>query len=66
MGNVPAQLLITGTALEVKDYVKMLIDTFGGNGGLIINGAASGIPEQAKPDNVRAITEGVSEYGVYG
>jgi uroporphyrinogen-III decarboxylase len=66
MGNVPAQLLIAGTAQEVRDYVKMLIDTFGENGGLIINGAASGIPEEARPENVRAITEAVYEYGVYG
>jgi uroporphyrinogen-III decarboxylase len=66
MGNVPAHILITGTVQEVKDYVKMLIDTFGDNGGLIVNGAASGIPEEAKPENVRAITEAVLEFGVYG
>jgi len=66
MGNVSPQLLIIGTAQKVKDYVKMLIDTFGDNGGLIINGSASGIPEEAQPENVRAITEAVLEYGVYG
>ena len=66
MGNIPPQLLIIGTPEEVKDYVKKLVDTFGDNGGLIINGAASGIPEEAKPENVRAIKEAVFEYGVYG
>ena len=28
-GNLPAGLLIAGTPQQVKDYVKMLIDTFG-------------------------------------
>lgn len=65
MGNIPPQILITGTPQEIKDYVKMLIDTFGDNGGLIINGAASGIPEESQPENVRAITEAVLEYGIY-
>ena len=36
-GNVPAQLLVVGTPQRVKDYVKKLIDTFGDNGGLIID-----------------------------
>jgi uroporphyrinogen-III decarboxylase len=65
MGNIPPSLLITGTPKEVKDYVKRLIDTFGDNGGLIINGAASGVPQEAKPENVRAIKEAVVEHGVY-
>ena len=65
MGNIPPQLLITGTPEEVKDYVKRLIDTFGDNGGLIINGAASGVPQEANPENVRAIKEAVLEQGVY-
>ena len=65
MGNVSPELLILGSAGEVRDYVKMLIDAFGDTGGLVINGAASGVPEEAKPENVRAITEAVVEYGVY-
>lgn len=65
MGNVPPQLLIVGTPEEVKGYVKELIDTFGDTGGLIINGAASGVPQEAKPENVRAIKEAVLEYGLY-
>lgn len=65
MGNIPPQLLITGTPEEVKDYVRRLIDTFGDNGGLIINGAASGVPQEANPENVRAIKEAVLEHGVY-
>jgi uroporphyrinogen-III decarboxylase len=64
-GNVPAQLLVTGTPEEVKDYVKMLIDTFSDTGGLIINGSVDGVPNEAKHENVMAVTEVVQEYGVY-
>jgi uroporphyrinogen-III decarboxylase len=65
MGNLPPDLLIHGTRQEVVDYVRMLIDTFGESGGLIINGAASGIPAEARPENVRAITKAVAAYGVH-
>ena len=63
-GNVPAQVLISGTPEHTKDYVKKLIDTFGDNGGLIVDGAV-GIPKEAKFENVMAMTETVFEYGVY-
>lgn len=63
-GNVPAQTLISGTPEQTKDYVKKLIDTFGDNGGLIIDGAV-GIPKEAKLTNVMAMTEAVFNYGVY-
>ena len=63
-GNVPAQILISGTPEHTKDYVKKLIDTFGDNGGLIVDGAV-GIPKEAKFENVMAMTETVFEYGVY-
>lgn len=62
-GNVPADLLATSTPQKVKDYVKMLIDTFADNGGLIIDGG-SGIPYESRPENVEAMTEAVFEYGV--
>jgi uroporphyrinogen-III decarboxylase len=64
-GNVPAQLLVTGTAEQVKDYVKKLIDTFGDNGGLIVDGAVQGVPDESRPELVEAMTEAVFEYGVY-
>ena len=63
-GNVPASLLVTGKPQQVKDYVKLLIDTFGDNGGLIVDGGA-GIPKECRPENVEAMTEAVFEYGVY-
>ena len=63
-GNVPSQLLITGKPEQVKNYVKELIDLFGSNGGLVVDGAI-GIPKEAKPENVEAMTDAVFEYGVY-
>jgi uroporphyrinogen-III decarboxylase len=63
-GNVPASLMCTGTPKQIKDDVKELIDIFGDNGGLIID-CSMGIPDEAKPENVQALTEVVQEYRVY-
>ncbi len=63
-GNVSAQLLVNGTPAQVKDDVKDLIDTFGDNGGLIIDGSVS-IPDEADPKNVAAMVETVFDYGIY-
>lgn len=48
----------------MKDDVKELIDIFGDNGGLIIDSTV-GIPDEAKEENVQALTEAVHEYGAY-
>ena len=63
-GNVPADLLNLGTSQEVADYCKKLIDIVGKGGGLILDGAI-GIPDEAKPENVKAMAETVREYGGY-
>jgi hypothetical protein len=63
-GNLPASLLCTGSAQDVKADVKALIDLFGDNGGLIID-CCNGLPDEAKPENVQAMTEAVLEYGQY-
>ena len=63
-GNVPGSTLISGTVEQTKDYVKLLIDTFGDTGGLMIDGA-SAIPKESKYENVMAMTETVFDYGVY-
>ncbi len=63
-GNVPSTLLCTGTPQQVKDDVKELIDIFGDNGGLIID-CNLGLPDEAKPENVQAMTDAVMEYGVF-
>ena len=62
---MPAELLVTGTPQQIKDYVKELIDIFGDTGGLIVDGAVDGVPPESRPENVEAMTEAVFEYGVY-
>ena len=63
-GNVPAALLCTATPQEVKDCCKKLIDVVGRGGGFIMDGAI-GIPDEAKPENVKAMADFTREYGVY-
>jgi len=63
-GNVPAPLLCTGTPQEVRDYCKKLIDVVGRGGGFIMDGGI-GIPDEAKPENVKAMADFTREYGVY-
>jgi hypothetical protein len=63
MGNVPASLLQTGTAQEVKDYCKKLIDDIGTGGGFILAPRSS--IDEAKPENIRAMLDFTKEYGVY-
>ena len=62
-GNVPFSLISTGTAQEVREYCKRIIDGAGKGGGLILS--TSGSIDQAKPENVRAMIAFTKEYGVY-
>ena len=62
-GNVPASLLITGTPKQVKEYCRRLIEVCGEGGGFILTGGAS--IDKGNPDNLRAMTEAVMEYGFY-
>ena len=64
-GNVPPSLLNVGSPDQVMEYCKKLIQVAGKGGGLLIDGA-SGIPDEAKPENVRAIVDAIDKYGVYG
>jgi hypothetical protein len=62
-GNVPGSLLHVGTAQQVRDYVKELIDAVGKGGGLMVD---CGIWfDEAKHENVKAMVEFTKEYGVY-
>jgi uroporphyrinogen-III decarboxylase len=62
-GNVPVTLLCTGTAQQVKDYVKELIDVVGKGGGLMVD---CGIWfDEARRENVKAMVDFTKEYGVY-
>jgi hypothetical protein len=64
-GNVPSSLLCAGTADEVRGDVRELIELFAANGGLIVDGS-TGIPDEAKRENVFALTEAVLEHGTGG
>jgi len=60
-GNVPGALLTTGTAEEVDDYVRRLIDDVAGPGGFILG---SGIViDEAKPECMKAMIEAGRKYG---
>lgn len=48
----------------MEDYCKKLIRIVGKGGGFILDGAV-GIPDEAKPENVRVMAEAVRKYGVY-
>jgi len=63
-GSVPVSTLITGSPDDVRDYCKKLIDIVGKDGGLIMDSGV-GIPDEAKPENVRTMFEFTREYGVY-
>ena len=45
--------------------MKSLLDDLKPGGGFVVNPAVSGIPDDAKPENVRAMTDAVLKYGVY-
>ena len=62
-GSVPNSLLATGTPQEVKEYCKKLIDVVGKDGGFIMDAGA--VTDEAKPENMKAMTDFTMEYGVY-
>ena len=63
-GNVPASLLCTGRPRDVKEYCKKLIKIVAKDGGFILDGSA-GIPDEAKAENVMAMSDAVKLYGTY-
>jgi hypothetical protein len=62
-GNVPSSLIVTGSAAEVKERCRRLIEDCGPGGGYILG--AGCIAEDPKLDNLRAMMDAVREYGVY-
>jgi len=62
-GNVPTSLLVTGTAQEVKNYCRNLIEVCGPGGGYILCPGAS--TDEAKLENLKAMMSAAKEYGVY-
>jgi uroporphyrinogen-III decarboxylase len=64
-GNVPASLLVGGPPKAVEEYVKKCIEGCMEGGGYLVDGGVSGIPNEARHENVQAMTDAVHKYGVY-
>ena len=64
-GGIPNFLLGYRPAQEVKDHCKKVIDAVAADGGYICDAGAI-MQDVAKVENVRAMTDFVREYGVYG
>jgi uroporphyrinogen-III decarboxylase len=62
-GNVPLDLLCTGTPEEVKTHCRELMDVAGSDGGFILSTGAG--MQGAKKENVKAMVEFSKAYGVY-
>jgi uroporphyrinogen-III decarboxylase len=62
-GNVPASVILTGTARDVKESCRRLIETCAPGGGYILSGGATAT--EARPENLKAFMEAAKEYGVY-
>jgi len=62
-GNMPLDLLCTGTPDQVRGYCRELIDAVGSDGGFIFSTGAG--MQGSKPANVKAMMEAVREMGVY-
>jgi hypothetical protein len=62
-GNVPSSLLQIGSAQDVIDYCKKLIDVVGKGGGYILGPRSS--TDEVKPENLKAMIEFTKEYGRY-
>jgi uroporphyrinogen-III decarboxylase len=64
-GNVPASLLVGGPPRAVEEYVKKCIEGCKEGGGYLVDGGVSGIPNEARHENVQAMTDAVHKYGWY-
>jgi hypothetical protein len=63
-GGVPNTVLAMGSTQEVKDCCARIIDDVAGDGGYIMDASAI-MQNDARVENVRAMTEFTREYGVY-
>jgi len=63
-GGIPNSLLAFGTPQEVRDRCKLVIDTIGREGGYIMDASAI-VQNDAKIENIQAMTDFTHEYGVY-
>lgn len=63
MGNLPTGLMLTGTAAQVDERCKKLIDTCGPGGGYILTTGAA--LDEGNAETTGAMIEAVDKYGSY-
>ncbi|HTT63256.1 MAG TPA: uroporphyrinogen decarboxylase family protein [Bryobacteraceae bacterium] len=63
-GGVPNTLMAFGSQEDVRAHCRRLIETIGADGGYILDASAI-IQNDAKVENLRALTEAAADYGVY-
>ena len=63
-GGIPNSLLALGTPEEVRAHCKRVIDGVARDGGYIVDSSAI-VQNDAKIDNLRAMTQAAHEYGIY-
>ena len=61
MGDLPASLLVAGTAQEVEAYVRRLCEEVGNGGGFIL-GTGCSMPPNASYENVKVMIETCKSY----
>jgi uroporphyrinogen-III decarboxylase len=62
-GNVPASMLKVAKPVEIREYVKRLIDDVAGDGGYMLATGAS--LDDAEAENLHAMIDTGKEYGQY-
>jgi Uroporphyrinogen decarboxylase (URO-D) len=62
-GNMPLSLLHAGSAEQVAEYTRKLIDVAGSGGGFVLDIGA--VADEGKDDNLKVMVETAKEYGVY-
>ena len=62
-GNVPTSMMVTGSAAQVDEYCRKLIETCGTDGGYILTTGAG--LDEGKADTTRALLEAAEKYGKY-
>ncbi|MBI4295726.1 MAG: hypothetical protein HY667_01270 [Chloroflexi bacterium] len=62
VGSVPPSLLAVGSAQEVEEYCRDLIEVAGKGGGFILANASA---DEAKPENIKAMIDAAKKYRTY-
>ena len=63
-GNIPLSTMCVGMPHDVEKYCATLFDELKPGGGYML-GPSLGIPDEAKPENVRAMIRYAQKYGKY-